>query len=184
MNKKIDRRIIKTNESLTSSLLSLMENRPIEDITINEICDLAKTRRATFYQHFKDKYDLLTYIINKIRLDYLVQGLNEIVDIKQFCTILVERSFKLFSRYRKLIKSSTSSPSFYLMEDIFTKEIMSAVKTKIDETKNFFPYPGSSIFLSNVFAGALMQVLKYSFKNGKEKEEEIIKELSLFLSRL
>lgn len=187
MNTKTDIRIVKTNEALTSSLLSLMEDRPIEDITINEICDLAKTRRATFYQHFKDKYDLLAFIINKVRMDFLVKGLNEKTDIKEFCTTIVERSFKLFSRYRRLVKNSSNSPSFYLMENIFTQEIVMTVKAKIDESKNFFSYPGNSIFLANVFAGALVQVLKYWFRNEDRKEDEekeIMKEMALFLSHL
>ena len=69
------------------------------------------------------------------------------------------------------------------MENVMSVE----EKNKIDETKNFFSYPGNSIFLANVFAGALVQILKYWFRNEERKEDEekeIMKEMTLFLSHL
>lgn len=61
--KKTDLRIQKTLSALTGALKELMCEKDIESITVKEICDKAQTRKATFYNHFTDKNDLLAYTI-------------------------------------------------------------------------------------------------------------------------
>lgn len=181
----MDLRIVKTNNALTQALFNLMEEKPIEDITVNEICINADTRRATFYQHFKDKYDLFAFTIKKIRKEFLTKGLENERDIASFCSTIVERSFKLFAHYRKLVNNNANSPSFLILQNIFASEIIETVRTKISETNPTFSYPGSPDFLANVYSGALVQVLRWWFKGEtKESEGEIIRELGEFLSRL
>ena len=60
MTRKTDARIIKTKDKLYSAFLNMLKVRLFEEITVNEICDTAGVRRATFYKHFNDKYDFLT----------------------------------------------------------------------------------------------------------------------------
>ena len=60
MTKKTDARIIKTKDKLYSSFLNMLKETLFEEITVNEICETAGVRRATFYKHFNDKYDFLT----------------------------------------------------------------------------------------------------------------------------
>ena len=42
--------------NLCESLRGLMLKRPFEKITIKNICDETGVIRATFYNHFEDKY--------------------------------------------------------------------------------------------------------------------------------
>ena len=60
MTRKTDARIIKTKDKLYSAFLNMLKERLFEEITVNEVCDTAGVRRATFYKHFNDKYDFLT----------------------------------------------------------------------------------------------------------------------------
>jgi AcrR family transcriptional regulator len=57
-----DRRIKYTKMVLRESLIGLLEHKPIERITIKEICEEADINRATFYSHYADQYDLLKQI--------------------------------------------------------------------------------------------------------------------------
>jgi AcrR family transcriptional regulator len=57
-----DRRIKYTKMVLRESLITLLEHKPIERITIKEICADADINRATFYAHYADQYDLLKQI--------------------------------------------------------------------------------------------------------------------------
>lgn len=41
------------------ALLSLLENKPFEYITISEICEKAEVNRSTFYLHYENTCDLL-----------------------------------------------------------------------------------------------------------------------------
>ena len=60
MANKEDLRVRRTKKSLFEAFVALIYEKPIEDITINELCDRAGIRRATFYKHYSDKYDFLT----------------------------------------------------------------------------------------------------------------------------
>lgn len=49
--------------NLCENLRELMLKKPFEKITIKNICDETGVIRATFYNHFEDKYDCLNAII-------------------------------------------------------------------------------------------------------------------------
>ena len=62
MAPKVDIRVQKTKERLKSALLSLLEEKSIDRITISEICRVSGINRNTFYQHYTDIHDLLSEI--------------------------------------------------------------------------------------------------------------------------
>lgn len=66
----MDQRIVKTNNALSEALFHLMETKLIENITVNEVCKKANVRRATFYQHFNDKYDLFAFMAYRTRAEF------------------------------------------------------------------------------------------------------------------
>ncbi len=56
---KLDRRKKYTRMVLKESLIKLLKEKQISDITVKEICSLADVNRSTFYAHYLDLYDLL-----------------------------------------------------------------------------------------------------------------------------
>jgi AcrR family transcriptional regulator len=111
--KKTDRRIVYTRKVLEQTLVELLHTRPIEKISITELCKRADINRATFYQHFSSPYELLAeiqetfYSSFKADLERLLQKENntsvllvlvtKIRDDKELCKVLFsesgERSF-------------------------------------------------------------------------------------------
>ncbi|REJ07517.1 TetR/AcrR family transcriptional regulator [Halobacillus trueperi] len=69
MNEKLDRRKKYTRKVLKESLISLLAEKPISDITVKELCALADINRSTFYTHYSDHYDLLSKIEEEITED-------------------------------------------------------------------------------------------------------------------
>ena len=59
---KIDRRVKYTRMVIKESLINLLEEKDISQITIKEICENADVNRSTFYAHYTDQYDLLRKI--------------------------------------------------------------------------------------------------------------------------
>lgn len=59
-----DKRITKSRKLIQDAFLSLANKRPFENITVKDISERANVNRATFYAHFKDKYDLLDSFIS------------------------------------------------------------------------------------------------------------------------
>ncbi|MCK9859586.1 TetR/AcrR family transcriptional regulator [Paenibacillus sp. ATY16] len=60
---KVDRRILKTQESLKHAVIDLMSEKSFDEITIQDIADRANLNRGTIYLHYQDKYDLLDKLI-------------------------------------------------------------------------------------------------------------------------
>lgn len=60
--KKTDARVRYTQKVLKDSLLRLLEKKPINKITVKEVCELAELNRATFYAHYTDCFALLESI--------------------------------------------------------------------------------------------------------------------------
>ena len=51
-----------TKEILAESFLELAQKKRIDKITITDITDNCGMSQPTFYNHFKDKYDLIVWI--------------------------------------------------------------------------------------------------------------------------
>ena len=56
--KKEDRRVRYTKKAIKDSFLELFETKPLEKISVTEICNNADINRGTFYSHYSDPYDL------------------------------------------------------------------------------------------------------------------------------
>ena len=56
---KTDPRTRYTQEIITTAFWQLLRQKPMEKITVKEICALAQINRGTFYRHFQDCYDLM-----------------------------------------------------------------------------------------------------------------------------
>src|SRR5438034_11484824 len=62
-----DRRIDRTQQLLRSALLSLIQEKGFEALSVQDIIDRANVGRATFYAHFDNKEDLLASGIEGLR---------------------------------------------------------------------------------------------------------------------
>ena len=51
-----------TKWRFANTLIEMMLHQPFHKITVKDICDQCQERRQTFYYHFRDKYDLVTWI--------------------------------------------------------------------------------------------------------------------------
>jgi len=54
-----DRRTRRTRRAVTDAMAQLLMEQPFERITVQAIIDRADIGRATFYQHFRDKLDVV-----------------------------------------------------------------------------------------------------------------------------
>lgn len=70
MTKKIDLRVKRTNKLITQAFIKLLGSKTFDKITINDISNEAMINRATFYSHFKDKFDLFERVIDKFLGDF------------------------------------------------------------------------------------------------------------------
>lgn len=55
----------KTKNSIANSLIEMLQVQPLDLISIKDLCSCAKIGRTAFYNHFKNKEDVLKYIYRK-----------------------------------------------------------------------------------------------------------------------
>ncbi|WP_041967720.1 TetR/AcrR family transcriptional regulator [Mesobacillus selenatarsenatis] len=72
----MDRRKKYTRMVLKESLMQLLKNKPISNITIKEICEQADINRSTFYSHYSSQYGLLNAIEEEF-IEDMVSTLNQ-----------------------------------------------------------------------------------------------------------
>ena len=96
----MDLRIEKTKKAIRSAFIELRAKKPLEKITVKELCSLACINKSTFYAHYEDIYALsdameqetVTSIISSI--DHLKEYTFESSDVfsRELCLAFMSQS--------------------------------------------------------------------------------------------
>jgi AcrR family transcriptional regulator len=65
IEKRVDPRVKRTRELIVRAFGELVEEKGHRGLTVQEIAERATVNRATFYDHFRDQYELLDYFISE-----------------------------------------------------------------------------------------------------------------------
>lgn len=63
---KLDRRVIRSQIMLRNALISVIEEKGYDAVSVSDIVRRADLNRSTFYTHYKDKQDLLRHTFQAI----------------------------------------------------------------------------------------------------------------------
>ena len=78
--RKVENQRIRLSKSmLKSGLLRLLKEKPLNEISIYELCQESQINRTTFYKYYGSQMDLL----NEIEMDFLTQmneNLNSVIE--------------------------------------------------------------------------------------------------------
>ena len=101
---KMDARKRYTQMVLKQSFLTLLKEKPVNKITVKEVCTLAQLNRATFYAHYSDCFSLMECIeneligafekslhyVNSFDVTALIEAIYDMVDKNQTaCRVLI-----------------------------------------------------------------------------------------------
>ncbi len=78
MEKKVDRRIVKSQKAIQNAFLEILLKDGLDAVTVKDITEKADVSRKTFYLHYTDKYALLDAIV-----DQQLEELGEICEKKK-----------------------------------------------------------------------------------------------------
>lgn len=65
-----DHRVRVTKMLIRRAFTGLLSIKPIQSISIKELCEQAGINRGTFYTHYQDIYDLLADVENEMKQDF------------------------------------------------------------------------------------------------------------------
>jgi AcrR family transcriptional regulator len=186
---KIDLRVRRTQLTLQSALIELIEEKGFTAITIGDIAERAMINRSTFYKHYRDKYHLVESIFSKA-IEKLPQGLpsantnsssaTESQSLHVVATESFVEMFKYFAAnarlYRAMLGSDGSSWFQARLREVMTKITVKRWKqlnkkhdNKNEVVKQRPPVEVGATLFANFVIGSLTCWLENDMKNSPEQ---------------
>jgi AcrR family transcriptional regulator len=131
---KNDRRVERTQQLLRAALLSLIEDRGFEALTVQDIIDRANVGRATFYAHFDNKEDLLVSGFEGLRSalkELQRQAHARQMDPDERLFAFSHEMFAHIAEYRRVFRMMVGKQSGTLVQQLLQKIVVDLVRDDI-----------------------------------------------------
>lgn len=176
LTKKLTIGASRTLYSLQQSLLSLLSEKSFEEIAVGELCEKAMLPRATFYNYFDDKYDLLEYCFKTAR-DRLDSGCRDAETCVQRMNALMENCFDFLDQNRETMERvlKNNPPNLYLINQIrfyLLSNMSAAFKSNPDSHR--FKVPQD--MAANLYSQVILIILEWKYLDKKACSKEQAKE--------
>lgn len=106
-----DNRTRYTRKVIQDAFFELLNERPINKITVKSICDLAQINRSTFYRYYMDVYDLLDKIQKKYISDFREYA-GKITSLEEGVTLTLQEVQSNSEIYKMFTTIQLNSNSF------------------------------------------------------------------------
>ncbi len=174
--KKVDRRVKYTKQALKMSLIEALQQKPIEKITVKEICEGADVNRGTFYSHYTDQIDLYDDVVyeviqNGIELTDGILDVHERFHNKVNMVVAIYRYVKENADLIRALLNNISIFGFNKYTDKFNEVVH---KVYLDEIKQEVEDHAFVDMVYQYVAAANLTLIQYWLNTGmKETEEEM-----------
>ncbi|GEK89395.1 transcriptional regulator, TetR family [Alkalibacterium putridalgicola] len=130
METKTDPRVLRTRKLITDAFIKLSQSKSFSDISVKDITEEAMINRATFYNHFLDKYDLLEKVVEeKLHLNL---GCD-----KQKTTLTIEETIKTvflsLTRFKTSVSTISGQEEQETIDTIIKLELVNIFSRKLSE---------------------------------------------------
>ena len=174
--RKPDRRIRRTCERLGSALVALIQERPIDDVTVQDVQDRASVGRSTFYLHYSDKDDLLLS-----QLEKFLEMMSTALSIRKEESHRVVPVAELFAHigsqkklYRALADSGRLNDFFDLAQGYFAR----GIERRLMESELLSNLQQrESGARASALAGSMLSLLRWWLDRGAKESPRAMDEL-------
>ncbi len=118
-----------TKQAYASSLRELMKVVPFEKITVAQICEKCGLTRKSFYYHFKDKYDLVTWIFDQ----ELIKIVKEMRTSEEFVGLLCNYLYTNKEFYTILLRVEGQNSFSEHLEEVLLPLVQSWLEKSFEE---------------------------------------------------
>src|SRR5277367_2391358 len=166
--RKPDQRIQRTRARLGNALVELIQEKPINDVTVQDVLDRASVGRSTFYVHFRDKNDLLL-----CQLEYFLEMMSTALSIRKEKSLRVVPVAEIFSHigtqtklYRTLADSGHLNDFFDLAQGYFAR----GIEQRLTESKRLSKLPQRELAArASALAGSMLSLLRWWIDRGSKE---------------
>lgn len=180
MEKKTDRRVIKTKHAIFKAFVELLNEKDINQITITDIAKRANINRKTFYNYYSDVNGVMEEIQNLVVAAFIKNiGTIEFTNMADFLTEIfikfTETVNKDLEFFNLLFK--TNNRSFLIVKIV--EALKEYVQKRIEES-NELDIPRFEV-VSNFYLSGVLSVYMNWFMNNYDQS---IEEISALLTEL
>ena len=170
-----DLRVLRTHTLLLRALSDLLQEKPFDEIRVQDLCQRAMVHRATFYAHFEDKRHLLTFGMQAF-LDDLTDGMPCSDNPAPFRQA-IEKVFQYFLARRQEYARLFLDPRNAEAKEIFREEFARVLTEQTLHHPAFTAYTREEIVvLCQFFAGGLLSLITWWLKPGTQRSVEEVAE--------
>ena len=185
--KKLDLRVRKTRAALTGAFYDLMCEKSLDQITVTELCDRAQVRKATFYKHFGDKSELLTYMIREMQdraLEENAVGLDP-ADPYSYYTGVFRYLLDFIVGNERFVTNVLRSRSNAAVRSILEGQIRRDIDARLVAEEREDLREGHGM-LSAVYAGAIVSAGIWWVEQGEDRppKDEVCAQFEHYITRL
>ena len=181
MPRSEDRRVKRTKKAMTEAFAKLLLEKPLNNISVREIAEIADINRGTFYLHYRVVYDKAEHLQNEI-----FDKFNEIVDNHEpknssdYLFPLLAELFNLLSENAELAKVLISKNGDAVFVDKLKQVIREKCFVNIREELNIKNDDEFDFFYNYIVSGCI-GICSAWLNNGMKEEP---KEMALLAERL
>ena len=174
--KKTDARVRRTRDALGDALIELMQEKPFDTITVQDVLDRAHVSRSTFYAHYSDKDDLLMSdaeeFFESISMALSVHGdkSDRVFPVQEFFVHLSD----VQPFFKALVKSGKFQENMELARGHFARGIERRL-SELPRGKSIPPNQLPAIAFTH--AGALLSLLTWWLDRGMRESPAEMDEL-------
>lgn len=185
LENKTNRFAERTLLAFSTTLFQLLEKKSFETITVNEICEISNYPRATFYNYFDDKYDLLEYCWTILQEQIHLEDYKNIAPENRLYEIF-DRIYDFLSQHEKtlihILHTNTIDGELLTIFRIYTKEQTLRIMENCSCTERYtIPYK----VIAEHYCNTLMLILEWSFlRNEKLSQKQAHEYLSCLLKNI
>jgi AcrR family transcriptional regulator len=168
--KRVDRRIERTQQLLHGALMSLVQEKGFEAVTVQEIIDRANVGRATFYSHFDSKDDLLASGIERLRSTLKERQRQALVAGVPGDARLFAFSHELFvhaDEHRTVFRAMVGKRSGAVVQQLLHKMLVDLVREEVKQVMGARAADGTPLEAIAQFIGGGLFGLLIWWGNGK-----------------
>ena len=178
----------RTLEAFRRALLDILEEQPFEAITVNALCERADYPRATFYNYFDDKYDLLGYLWRCLAEEAGVEEASQ-VPPEDTLRVYFSRLYDIAEAHEDAIRAFArlNQPEGYLLSSfrIQLGRIVRAFFDRCTSEQQAAHYPVPPELVTEQTANTVLLVLEWRFLRGNRcTREEALGHLEFLLGDL
>lgn len=173
MPRKEDLRVRKTKKAISDAFMELLIEKPIEDMTVNELCDKAGVRRTTFYKHYKDKYDYIASFAKGLRdrFDDIIWKHDKPETTVDYYVGYAKQAVDFIDRHKALVDNIVKSSIAPLVTHIISEQNYRDTYARLVESaKAGMQLPASPDVVASMVVGAVSNTIYMWLLDGRKKD--------------